>query len=88
MTAHTLNTAKANLEQVIQNTIDNQEESMVVTDHGSVVLVEEGQWNEMIETLRLLNDRKSLTSLLESIEARKRGNRSSSKSMKDIFGYE
>ncbi|MEM8528996.1 MAG: type II toxin-antitoxin system Phd/YefM family antitoxin [Bacteroidota bacterium] len=88
MTAHTLNTAKANLEKVIQNTIDTQEETMVVTDRGSVVLVEEKQWNEIVETLRLLNDRTSLTALLESIEARKKGNRIAGKSVEDLFGDE
>lgn len=75
MKATTLKNALHNLPQIIASTIQTEEETVIVTDEGSVVLVEQDNWNSMVETLRLLQDKRSLTSLLQSIEARKKGNR-------------
>lgn len=73
MKATTLKNAISNLPNIISSTIQTEEETVIVTDEGSVVLVEQENWNSMVETLRLLQDKRSLTSLLKSIEARKKG---------------
>ncbi len=73
MKATTLKNGVDNLPQIIASTIQTEEETVIVTDEGSVVLVEQDNWNSMVETLRLLIDKRSLTSLLQSIEARKQG---------------
>lgn len=85
MVAITLNTAKNNLENIVQQTIDNQEETVVVTDNGNVVLVAQNEWNSIMETMRLFQDKKSLTALLEGIEARRINMPIKSKSIEEIF---
>lgn len=85
MVAVTLNIAKNNLESILRQTIDNQEETVVVTDNGNVVLVEQNEWNSIMETLRLFSDKRSLNALLEGIEARKNGTAIKGKSITNIF---
>jgi prevent-host-death family protein len=86
--AITLNTAKNNLENMLRQTIDNQEETVVVTDNGNIVLVEQNEWNSIMETLRLFSDKRSLTALLEGIEARKNEMAIKCKSITNIFDNE
>jgi PHD/YefM family antitoxin component YafN of YafNO toxin-antitoxin module len=88
MVAITLNNAKNNLEAIVKQTIDNQEETILVTDNGNIVLVEEEQWNGMIETLRLFKDKRALNALLNGIEARKNGQPMTGKAVEEIFGDE
>lgn len=88
MVAITLNTAKNNLENIVKKTIDNQEETLVVTDNGNVVLVEQSEWNSIMETLRLFSDKRSLSALLEGIEARKKGKALQGKSIEEVFENE
>ena len=85
MKATTLKNAVTNLPQIIASTIQTEEETVIVTDEGSVVLVEQENWNSMVETLRLLRDKDSLSSLLQAIEARKKGNRPIGKTIDQIF---
>ena len=85
MKATTLKNAITNLPTIISSTIQTEEETVIVTDDGSVVLVEQDNWNSMVETLRLLKDKRSLTSLLQSIEARKNGKRPIGKTIDQIF---
>ncbi|MFK7949795.1 MAG: type II toxin-antitoxin system Phd/YefM family antitoxin [Saprospiraceae bacterium] len=85
MEAITLNIAKNNLENIVQKTIDNQEETLVVTDNGNVVLVEQNEWNSIMETLRLFSDKRSLAALLEGIEARRKGKALKGKTIEEVF---
>lgn len=85
MVAITLNNAKNDLENIVQQTIQNQEETIVVTDTGNVVIVEETEWNSMLETIKLFQDKKSLAALLEGIEARKMNNPIKGKSIAAIM---
>lgn len=88
MEAITLNIAKNNLENIVQKTIDNQEETLVVTDNGNVVLVEQNEWNSIMETLRLFSDKRSLAALVEGIEARKKGKALTGKTIEEVFKNE
>ena len=62
----TFETASKNLKSVILKTIKNKYETIVATDEGSVVILDESEWSHIKETLRLLSDKESLTALIES----------------------
>jgi len=68
-----LSDAISNFPLLVSNTIKNEEETVIVADQGSVVLVSQNEWNEIMETLRLLQDKKSLKALLEGHQKRKAG---------------
>jgi PHD/YefM family antitoxin component YafN of YafNO toxin-antitoxin module len=73
MVSLTLHNAVGNLPKIIADTIINQEETLIVTDEGTVVMLSQENWESMKETLRLLKDKKSLKALLEGQAKRKRG---------------
>lgn len=62
----TFNQASQDLKGVIKKTINDKDETIIATDDGSVVIIDESEWSHMKETLRLLSDKDALTSLLES----------------------
>lgn len=84
MVAITLNNAVGNLPKIIADTIRNQEETVIVTDDGAVVMLSQDNWDSMLETLRLLRDKKSLKALLEGQARRKKG-MNFGKSPEEIF---
>ena len=84
MVSVTLNNAVINLPQIIADTISNQEETVIVTDEGAVVMLSQDSWDGMIETLRLLKDKKSLKALLDGQAKRKQGIKQG-KSPEEIF---
>ena len=61
----TLNNALLDLPNIISSVIRNNEETVIATDDGAVIMVDQGNWNSIIETLRLLKDEKSLKALLQ-----------------------
>ncbi len=67
--------AARTLPQLIRDTLKDCEETVIVSDSGSVVLLDQAEWENMQETLRLLCDRKSLTALIEGHKNRDRGSR-------------
>lgn len=71
----TFNQASQDLKGVIKKTINDKDETIIATDDGSVVILDEGEWSHMKETLRLLSDKDALTSLLESHAIRAKGKR-------------
>ena len=50
---------------LISSVINNQEETVISTDDGAVIMIDQENWNGIIETLRLLKDKKSLQALLK-----------------------
>ena len=60
----TLDQAIDNLESIIQKTISDHEETIIASKEGSVVVIDEGEWSNIKETLRLLSDKESLAALL------------------------
>jgi len=81
----TLNNAVTNLQNIITNTISNQEETIIVTDNGAVVMIDKQNWEGIIETLRLLKDKKSLKALLEGHQQRQKKGRPFGKNVKEVF---
>ncbi|OQX78562.1 MAG: hypothetical protein B6D64_06310 [Bacteroidetes bacterium 4484_276] len=61
----TLSNALLDLPNIISSAIKNNEETVIATDDGAVIVVDQGNWNSIIETLRLLKDKKSLQALLQ-----------------------
>ena len=69
----TLEKASADLKGIILRTIRDKDETVIASDEGAVVVLEENEWSAIKETLRLLSDKSSLTALLESHAMRDRG---------------
>jgi PHD/YefM family antitoxin component YafN of YafNO toxin-antitoxin module len=85
MNTITINNAITNFPQIVTNTIKNFEETIIVGEQGSVVLVSQQEWNSIMETIRLFRDKKSLKSLIEGHNARKKGHSSKSKAINQAF---
>jgi PHD/YefM family antitoxin component YafN of YafNO toxin-antitoxin module len=74
-----------NFPQLIRDTVNNREETIIVSDNGAVVLIEQQEWENMQETLRLLQDKTSLKALLEGHRVRDMGNVPESVSIEEAF---
>jgi PHD/YefM family antitoxin component YafN of YafNO toxin-antitoxin module len=81
----TLDQAIANLESIIQKTINDHEETIIASRDGSVVVIDESEWSNIKETLRLLSDKESLAALLESHAIRNRGGKPEGLSAEEVF---
>ena len=73
------------LPQIIRQTLDNCEETIIVSDAGSVVLVDQREWENMLETLRLLQDKTSLKALLDGHKDRDMGNTPDAVTVEEAF---
>ncbi len=71
----TFDQASENLKSIIRNTIKDKDETVIATDEGSVVVLDEREWSHIKETLRLLSDKDSLVALIESHAIREKGER-------------
>ena len=58
MNTITVREASINLPGVIEQTINNYDETVIVSDTGTVVMVAESSWESMQETLRILQDKR------------------------------
>ncbi|MCP4351609.1 MAG: hypothetical protein GY795_39595 [Desulfobacterales bacterium] len=77
--------AAQTLPQLIQDTITNCEETVIVSDTGSVVLIDQAEWENLQETLRLLRDKKSLEALISGHKQRNQGVRPDGVSIEKAF---
>jgi len=68
----TLEQASSDLKAIILRTIRDQDETVISSKEGAVVVLEEREWLNIKETLRLLSDKESLAALLESHAIRDR----------------
>ncbi len=73
MNTVTVQNVKNMLPDLVQNTIENCEETVIVSDAGAVVLIDQREWERIRETLRLLKDKTSLKALLDGHKARDTG---------------
>lgn len=73
------------LPQLIRHTLTDCEETVIVSDAGCVVMIDQTEWEKMRETLRLLSDEKSFRALLRGHEERDRGNRPDCISVGEAF---
>ena len=82
----TLEQAITNLESIIKKTIRDHDETIIASREGAVVVIDESEWSNIKETLRLLSDKESLAALLESHAIRDRGGKPVSLSPEEVFG--
>ncbi len=73
MISITVQKAAQILPKLVQDTLRNCEETLIVSDTGSVVLIDQTEWDNMQETLNLLRDKKSLKALTEGHKTREHG---------------
>jgi len=85
MNTMTVREASANLPSVIEQTINNYDETVIVSESDSVVMVAERYWESMQETLRLLQDKRSLKALLDGHRARETGQPVQAKTVAEAF---
>jgi PHD/YefM family antitoxin component YafN of YafNO toxin-antitoxin module len=71
----TFDTASEDLKSVILKTIKDKEGTIIAMDEGAVVILDEREWSNIKETLRLLSDKDSLAALIESHASRDKGER-------------
>ncbi len=69
----TLDQAGADLKAIIQQTIRDKDETVIASSEGAVVVLDENEWLNIKETLRLFTDKQSLSALMESHAIRERG---------------
>ena len=85
MIAITVQEAHRTLPALVRSVIADSDEALIVSDDGVVVMVNQVYWNEMKETLLLLNDTVSLASLLEGQRLRASGVDVVGKSPEEVF---
>ena len=73
------------LPELIQKTIENCEETVIVTDFGAAVLIDQREWENMLETLRLFQDKISLKALLNGHKLRKAGKTPDALTVEEAF---
>ncbi len=69
----TLDQAANDLKAIILRAIRDRDETVISSSEGAVVVLDESEWSNIKETLRLLSDKESLAALLESHTIRDRG---------------
>ncbi len=77
--------ASNNLMGIIESTIQNSDTTIITSDKGSVVMVGTRYWEEMQETLRLLQDKRSLKALLKGHKHRMLGQPMVAKTTAEVF---
>ena len=85
MHAVSVENAMKDLPGLINRTIKNVDEVVIVSDYGAVVVIDQGEWESIQETLRLLKDKRSLKALLESHKLRDENKEIESKSVEEAF---
>ena len=85
MNTVSIHEAEKKLAGIISKTLSDNDETIIVTDKGSVVLIDEKEWEQMKETLLLFNDKKSLTALLDGHKLRESCQRPEGKSVEEVF---
>ena len=85
MTSITINNALTDFPKLIENTVDNFEQTVIVSDFGAVVLIAQNEWNNIMETLKLLKDKQSLKALIEGQNTRREGKKTESKTIQQAF---
>ena len=82
----TLDQAIINLKDIIHRTISDNDETVIASSEGSVVMLDENEWSNIKETLRLLSDKESLVALIESHAIRDQGGKPEGLSVEEAFG--
>jgi PHD/YefM family antitoxin component YafN of YafNO toxin-antitoxin module len=85
MNAVSLKQAINILPELVHKTIMNCEETVIVSDDGAVVLIDQREWESILETVRLLQDKISLKALLDGHKTRDTGNSLKAVTVQEAF---
>lgn len=85
MSSITLEKLNLNIDNYFISAINNNEELLITSDYGNLVMINENEWNRINETLNLLSDKISLNSLLISHKERENGIEPESYSINEVF---
>jgi hypothetical protein len=55
------------LKAIIQQTIRDKDETVIASSDGAVVVLDENEWSNIKETLRLFTDKQSLSDVAETL---------------------
>ena len=69
----TLDQATADLPNIVQQTLQEHNATVIASPEEAVIMIDETEWQNIKKTLKLLNDKDSLACLLESHSARDKG---------------
>jgi len=81
----TIEQAESNFNKVIQYALTTHDEVNIVSNEGAVVVMPQDDYQEMLETLRLLSDKNSLNALLEGHKARRNNETLTSRGIDEAF---
>ncbi len=81
----TLDQAANDLKAIILRAIRDRDETVISSSEGAVVVLDESEWSNIKETLRLLSDKESLAALLESHTIRDRGEKPEGATPEEAF---
>ena len=81
----TYDTAARDLKAIILKAVKDKDETIIATNEGSVVILDEREWSHIKETLRLLSDKESLAALMGSHSIRDQGGRPEGIAPEDAF---
>ena len=81
----TLEQASIDLPNIVQRTLQEHSETVIASQEGAVIMINETEWQNIKETLRLLNDKASLASLIESHSIRDKGEKPEGITFKEAF---
>jgi len=81
----TYDTAAKDLKSVILKAVKDKDETIIATNEGSVVILDESEWSHIKETLRILSDKESLAALIGSHAIRDQGGRPEGIAPEDAF---
>lgn len=85
MTTISLTSIKNNFSELLNGVIKNRDELTVVSDSGSVVIIDQNDWNRIQETLNLLKDKKSFEALIDGHKLRDKNIEQDSKTIDQSF---
>lgn len=82
----TLEQANKDLISHINYSLKTHEEVNIASSNGAIVMLPQEDYDAIMETLRLLADKKSLNALLQSHSQRDNGVEPKSYNIEDVFG--
>ena len=81
----TLEQANQDLIGYVNYTLSTHEEVNIASKNGAIIMLPQDDYESMMETLRLLGDKKSLKALLDSHTLRDQGKEVVSYSVEEVF---
>lgn len=84
----TITLAQANQDLIghINYSLKTHEEVNIASENGAIVMLPQEDYESIMETLRLLGDKKSLKALLDAHASRDQGIEPVSYNVEDVFG--